>query len=636
MPEHTIKAKYGIDTKDAKDALDDIKKHAERHGRDMGGGGIGKLFALEPLGVRRGAHALEGLAEGFTNVAGEGRDALAAVTQFGRALSVGFGAGLAIGGAGVLANRFVEINTEATNLEQTIAGLSHRGATSGRFEGMDHMRDVLTESAKQADALRGKLAGFGGETIGGKAVGSFSATMEAVFRGMTPGGLREELGRQIKELNETASGQVTKMAEKSNQLAKIEETRFRIGEKEAVALAEQVKHDEALGTLSELTNKTKKQNLALTDEENRRNAEAVKQNDIAAAAIDREYNAKQKSLTVSEKMANRQREISNLQTMGLTRQEMSVRAAREGVDIAAERQSLAEIELETAKKQVEAAQEQGTEAKRAAAERLSRAQAGVIGARAGVTNAAAAAASVEEGRLLEKGREEEMSPQEKSAQYNQRIKQMEGLRHAFAREGKNTDLIDAPKYGEAEYDPLARYRSARTQEMQQQEQARLLQEKAQRQAQEQSQAESEKKDVEQRGLVSRYAAGHDMTNVSPEAAAQVQRNIEANEAHQRAMREAQSGTPAPSGEYRTEKGGEWHNIEQENAVGVPDYEAMNRPFIPNNAKAIESRTDELIKTKHLQPSQAAAQAQAEADAGKPMTKADLESVMQQYWGKGGE
>lgn len=645
MPENTIKATYELDTTKAKQSLDDIERHAQRHSQRMGGGGSGPR--RPPSGPGGGGGGGGG---GDGGIAG----AVALGTLTGNA---------AVKLATDLGNRFVEVNTQAAELQTRIAGLIAQGSGSGHFQGIEEMRQSLSESAKEADQLRAKLAGFGGEGIGGKAVGSFAATMEALFRGMTPGKLREEMGKQIEELNKSASEQISKMATKSHELAKVEEERFRIGEREAGLRAMQIKSDEVIGTLAAEQSKTHKDNTSAIQEEKSAEEERVKQFLIGQNAADREAASRLRGSEIATKMAQRQKEITGLQLQGLTREQLSVATARQNVDVSQERLSLAENELKAAREQVEAAQEQGREEKRIAQERLQRATTGVEAAKGGIQGAAAGAAGAEEERLLRKGAEEEMSPAEKNAQYQKRVKQAEGLRHAFAREGKNTDLIDMPKYGEAEYDPLAKFRAVRGQEIEQQALQKAAQEKAQQQQQEQQAIQQQAREQENAGLLKR--GGGSQVGVMDSSIIESQRTKERGEALQKPdsweidpttggqRRVAGGGTdqgmPAgPAGEMRADKNGEWIPADQGRGpqepvkpwtpgVIPPQY---NQPSAtpsslpsPQSSGSIEERTDQLIKQKHLQPSQAKEQAQKEAADSKPISKADLEQVMQRYWGK---
>jgi len=633
MAEHTIKAKYGLDTKEAKDALDDIKRHAERHGREAGG--LGKLFALEPLGIRRGTHALEGLAEGFTNVAGEGRDALSAVTNFGRSLSLGIGAGLAIGVVGELAQKFLEARKEMLEFEGAIDHIRTSSLSSGQFQPLGEIKSNIGEASKAVDEIDSKLRNLKFDP---------TAQITAMMHGFkTVTEYRNYLLNERRDLTASIFRDIDKEAEKMRQLNSIEEARFRVSEHEARVQQEQIRHEEKLGELSAEDKQKGVVNKAARDKENAAHAQIMQREDEVYQATLRESAARIKASEITEKMAGKQREIANLQTLGLTKQQQSVATARAGVDVAGEKQQLAENELEAAQKQVDASRNLNEEEKARAQERLNRARAGVEGAKAGVTNAASAAASTEEGIQLEKGREEEMSPEEKRNQYNQRIKQREGLIRSFARQGLNTDLIDAPKYGESEYDPLARFRAAREQEMEQQEQQKLAQEKAQQQAQEQQQEQDKRASEEQSGLISRYAQGHDMTGVDPAKAAEIQRGIEASERQNQAIdetnkadvdREEMFSHSSARDKLPQDDSGLAHQGSKAPWVKSKDFQDRWPGTFPtpNTAQGIEQRADQLVRQKHIQPSEAKAQAEAEAAANKPISRADLEQVMQRYWG----
>lgn len=431
---NTIRGTVGMDTRPAKESLNDL----ERFGKGFGER-FSKVFALEPLGVRRGAHALAGLAEGIADVGTTSEGTLRAVSNLGRSFSVGLGGAVAVGAVAALAKRMVDVNEAATAIQTNITNLTTKGLQTAKFEALDEMRENLTESSKQADELRMKLRIWSAGGTGG--LGFIANLTEAAFQGKMPGTLRRETSEQIAALNKNAGDQIGKIAEKNLEIAKVEETRFRVGEKESALLAEDIKNRETLGKLSEEETLTHTRNNSALAEEGRRHNEAVKQIELKDHAIQRE-------MQLNTHNAEVQLRIANLSRQGLTRDEQSVALAREKL-------SLAQQELAAAKDQAEEAKLQGREEQQRAAARLTRAQAGVIGAGAGVAEATV-------GRIERQGAEEAMSPQEKNAQYAQRVNQMQGLRQAAVRAGLRADLIPPPRFGEAEYDPTAALRSALT------------------------------------------------------------------------------------------------------------------------------------------------------------------------------
>ena len=427
---NVIRGRVGLDTKDAKESLNDL----EKHGRDFGHK-FSSLFKLEPAGERRGGHALSRLVEGMTELGTSSQGAFSAVSNLGRALSVGIGAGVGIGAVTAFSQKFIEVNEEAVKLQSTIANLGARGAQSGAFEGLDHMRETLHQSTDAADQLRLKLTTFNK----GGALGNLAREIEAMFQGKSGEALGKDIEEQIGSLNKTAGDQLGKIAAKNAEISKIEETRFHTSEHQADLMAEELKNRETLGMLSEEETLTHTRNQSALTEENRRHEEAKKILEIKGQDMQRE-------LDLSSATAQAQLRIANITKQGLTHEQQSLAVAKEKV-------SLAKQELEAAQQAVEAAQDKSEEEKQRANTRLARAQAGVAGA---ATGAAEAAGS----QLEREGAEEAMSPEEKQKQYAQRVRQAEGIRHAAARRGIRSDIIRMPKYGEADYDPTADYRSA--------------------------------------------------------------------------------------------------------------------------------------------------------------------------------
>lgn len=468
MPDHTIRGTFGLDTKPAKESLDDLKRYAERHAGEIkkavagaaGGGGAAPSGPNAPRGGGPGG--------GGSMPPEDLRGAIASGTIAGN----GF-----VKVVQAIADRFVEVNEEAVRLEQNIAKITHGGATSGRFETLDKMKETIEAASKQSDELRNKLLKFGGENIGGKVLGSIAATSEAAFRGMTPGALRKEIAGQQQELNKTGGDQLDKMAQKSREIAGIDEARFHVSQREAELRAESLKHDETQGKLAALTAQTGKQNLALTDEENRRHEEAVKQIGITNDGLDREAETRQKNANISEREAITQRGIAETQTRGLTVQQTELVVSKAQVELARLRKQSAESELSAAKAQVEEAEKKGSvEAKREAQERVTRAQAGVASAEGGVASAAGKAAQTEASALEANAAEYNMTPAQKGAQYSQRREQY--LNQRRYAEATGTPMPTAPVMGATEYDPMRGFKAARAAQIQEQSKAESQQQEA--------------------------------------------------------------------------------------------------------------------------------------------------------------
>jgi hypothetical protein len=618
----TIVATLGLTTKGAQQSLQQglqqITNQAKAHQSQFS-----KLFALEPLGERRGQHALSRLAEGLSNVGQQGTDALTAVTAFGRSLSLGLGIGTLIATVGVLAQRFVEAQEEAIKLDESIHKIGITANQSGEFqtagqiqsdlteaggkrqEVTKEMRDIIARQQMSGGGIKGFLGGLFGYAI--------TNPMQALLHGhTTTAGYYKELGQAKGETDKPTEQQLTKLAEKNREIASIEELRFRVGEKASKLKEEEIKHNEKLGELAALTAATGKQNLDLTDEENRRHEEANKQIEITQAGIDRENESRLKGAQISTKMATSQKEIANLQLQGLTHQKQSELSARASVGIAGERLSLAENELEAARKEVEASQELGREEKQRAQERLERAKAGVEQAKGGIVGAAGGAAESEEQRILQGGEFENMSPQEKMRTYQQRTKQVEGLRKYFARKHLNPNLINTPQYGEADFDILAPFRSARTSEMAQQVQEAQQRENAGKQTEEQN----KKREQYRSGLLERYAKGHNMTGVNSGLAVQQQEQLE------RFMNAEGSQNfgmmPKAGGEFRADKYGEWIPAREDR--GGPD-----KSYTPTPAE--EYKYPKPKPTELPSPPQAS----AGGNTG-PITMAQMDLLLQKYIG----
>jgi hypothetical protein len=179
----------------------------------------------------------------------------------------------------------------------------------------------------------------------------------------------------------------------------------------------------------------------------------------------REFQSQMIAGQYSQQQAQIQGRMVDIQNSALSTNEKQVAIARERVALAESVVQAAQAEVRAAQDQVEAAKSLGEEEQRIAALRLQSAQTRETQARTAGREAAGGVAEQRATQLEAAGREEEMSPQEKWAQYFQRIKQYEGLKAAAAREREGSSrLIEPPKYGEAEYDPLKRYKAAAAQE----------------------------------------------------------------------------------------------------------------------------------------------------------------------------
>jgi hypothetical protein len=449
MAEHTIKFTIGADAKPAEKELHDIENRVKAF-QDRSAA----IFGREPVGVRRGARAFEELAKGITSIGDESTASIQAVTSFGRALSVGIVGSAAIGITGMLASKYVQVREEITKADQAQHQLNLEASRGGYGESVQTLTDnwkQASDKAKQYHEMNARFAGPGGYVeLMGQAFKENAGEEET----------RLKYIRMENEANADASGYIDKLAAKNREIAQVQETRFRVGEKEAALQQLSIEHEQKLGEYAKMSGATAGQKTAMIQQENEAAKQAVARTNEQIKLDAKDFAMRQQSLQMSTAEATMQANIAKIGTQGLTHQEKSLAMSRAGVTLAQERLSIAQQELQNAQDYEQSVSDINIEEKRRAAERVERARAGVAAAAGGLTAAQAQAGEVAGAALERAGAEEEMTPQQKQAQYQQRTRQYEGLRHAMARQGLNTDLLDPPKFGEAEYDPTARYRAA--------------------------------------------------------------------------------------------------------------------------------------------------------------------------------
>lgn len=546
MAEHTIKSTFGIDTKPAEDGLRDIENKANR-----AAGTLGNLFAREPLGVRRGARAFEQLARGIAAIGDESTTAIGAITSFGRSLSVGIAGGAAIAGVGLLAERFLAVNEAALKMQESVQDIAAAGSTmASGFQPMEKLQSTFSQATAKSKELYEQIAKF----EKGGVIGRAALISEATQRGMLPATLLQTLHAQMGEADKAASEALEGQVKKTKDLYDVEYKRLYVSQEAGELTQEEIRHKEALAVASSEEAQKKGISHELTDQENRLN-------ELNTQHIKEAGQLRTMELNQAVKLAGATRELAEIAVSGLTTQEQQAAAARENLEIAGQ-------QLQYAKERYEIEKNLGAEAERQAAARVQAAQAGATRAAAGVGAQAGA-------ELERAGAEEAMTPSEKQAQYQQRMKQFYGLRQAAARRGINTELISSPQYGEAEYDPTAAYR----------------------------------------GAVGREAEARTREAASPYA------GLTMREILQRMPRPQLPAQPPPEvrpGYTRNVNTGEWIPLGPMGPGGVPQPGAA--PNVPTGFPPGGVRPGENVPTKEeMKPENA------------PLTAADMENIASRYW-----
>jgi hypothetical protein len=433
----TIHYSTSLDGKPVKEGLEDLSRHAQRHAQ-----GFSKLFALEPLGERRGARAITALAEGLTATGDSARGAVEGVTAFGRALSVGIVGGAVIGAITTIVERFADAHEEALKLETAIGAVRTESSKAGGFEGIDKMRSNFEQSIKLADDLHAKIAGYSttSGSVAGNVAGGVALLRDAALHGQTPGAYKSGLTEDREKALQSAREEISKIADKTSETAKIEHDRFNVSERQAQLDQEEIRHKETAAILSEQIAQTDERGqakvLAGQRAEDKLHGDILEKVTKTQDAVDREAQLHQSNAQI-------QLRIANLSKEGLTRDQLSIALAKERV-------AAAQNELLAAQDQVEATKDLSEEQKAAAQVRLTHAQAGAATAQAGVAEARGS-------QLEDYTQEEQIDP---AQQLRQRQAQYQAAQRAASRLGYASGMVEAPEFRNPEYDPFRRIKAA--------------------------------------------------------------------------------------------------------------------------------------------------------------------------------
>lgn len=475
----TITATMGMNTQPAVQALQQLPQHvknalnqATTHTKQFSSD-FTELFKM-PLGERRAHRAFESLSRGLLDVGQNSESAIRSVGNFGRAISTGLAGGAIIGGVTLLAEEFVKLNEEALKTEETIHKIVSTAAQTGGFRPLEEMKSSFGEATQQSQMLYEQIV----KIRSTKGLGIIGADLTAMLKGFMPdlkgfllGGPTSARAKEaafVEEQRQTLlkaqSDTISEMAKKEREVSQVEEIRYRVGERAAQAAAEELKHKEILHQVESAAAKSGVQKSEEAAAENQRFAQVTRRNQEQAAAEERTFQGRLKQGRLAAREIADEGRLANIQNSALTAEEKALEVARERSEISVDRIESARAEVDAAEEELAVAKNIGVEEERKARLRLQSAQNAEAEARNVAKGAAAGVADVRANQLLAAGREEEMSPQEKYAQLQQRHKQYEGLMRAAARQGIRGDLIEPPEYGEAGYDPLRKFKAAAAQE----------------------------------------------------------------------------------------------------------------------------------------------------------------------------
>jgi hypothetical protein len=319
MGEHTIKGTFGIDTKPAKESVDDLKRHVEQRSREIKG--------LISGGAGAGGAAPGGNGAGPTRPAsGGGGSAISSAAG----AAIGFIGGITalvgseiIAKIGQVASRFQEARKEAEELETRIHGVSLAANKSGGFQGIEEIRSDLGKAVQEADDLHKQLAEY---KVPGNVAGKLKLAAEAALHGQTPGGYQSGLEEKERAARKAASEDVTKIADKMAETNQIEHERFSVSEQQAAITQEEVRHKEALNMLAAEASRTGRQNLDATNRENQLSQERIRDLTVVRNAAQADLNLQEQRSQVANRNLSPQREA-----IELAHQELQ--AARENLAI---------------------------------------------------------------------------------------------------------------------------------------------------------------------------------------------------------------------------------------------------------------------------------------------------------------
>jgi len=461
----TIKARMTLDTKGVGEGADDAKKKVSDLGKSLA-----DLFGREPVGERRFRGVITSTIRDLAGMQGGAQGAAQAVGTLFERLSLGTGIGAVLAAAGtamvVLVRHGEELRKVTSESSKEMQRLGREAKTATEAEGFDALANKAQRFHKEQRKARDEEAKdreHHGRRIASLAAREAFAHPLELF----------ETGKRREEAEKTLAQHKKADQEATAQLGRLQELAV-ASAREQVDLAQSqltgTKEDVELHKLRLETLQREKaiQTSALTDEQRTQATGALQkeielrkelihahqeQEDVAVAGQLKQSELQIESAALDERRAA-------LQASALTQQQKSLAMSHESVEAAKEEQAAAEERVRQAQEQLRIAQDLSQEERDRAQAELQSAEAGAMKARAGVIQAGAAAGEAAGAELERAGAEEEMSPKEKMQQYQERYKKFEGLRRAAARRRLRPDLIEAPEYGEAEYDPTRRYKAA--------------------------------------------------------------------------------------------------------------------------------------------------------------------------------
>jgi hypothetical protein len=423
-----------VGTKDAKDALDDLSRHARKSSE-----GVASLFKQEPMGERRMRGTLESVTRMLTDTGTAGEKAAGAIELLASRLSLGAGVGAGIAIAAVGVNRLAQYGEDLRKRYSEIGKEAHQAGREARLTDAAEGLDAVTEKAIKArhrireasDEVRKSVRQSFVREAAENTAAAFSHPIQALKNIFEIGGEEQPGAKRRRERLETGSKAQREAQQQLSQYSKQRE--------EALGLEVDLEDKLLHGSEEEIANEKILTSARLEQMkiESLRLPNEAKLNQLLQQKVARQLelsHREQQSRNAELESALR---LGQIESSNLTTREKSVAAAYEGLRAAKEQEALA--------------QSRGPEAR--------------AEARIKTVEAARGAVSAEEAVLVKEGEEEAMTPKEQQSQYQQRLRQMEGLRHAFARRGIRSDLIPPPKLGEAEYDPLAQWRGMRQREL---------------------------------------------------------------------------------------------------------------------------------------------------------------------------
>lgn len=575
----TIKATYGLDTKPVKEGLDDVKRLAEKHAKDVSkiddeasrhrkvnwqrvleetasmpkpksvphyrplsewelalnrikqkasevGTGVREALQqkvrAEATGmIGRGAVGEIASAATIGGAVGAGAVAVAEAISAGLEKAAGYGS--------ELKQRYSDLNKEAHQLDRTARlsgasdGLSEltKNATEAR-RGLRHINDE-SEKAEKHPWLR-TVARTAGEvfTQPGRvlsAIGGNKKAQEDVFGNIAPGPDQHLKGRAQTDLSKADQDRV-KSAE---QLVHLQELELSGSQREIRDAKIDIEYEQEKKVIQSFRSKNQ---------------------DELLAKIERERQLK-KSITDSDEKARSSQLSSEIRLAQITNEQAG--SLQKNVDLARERANEAIT-------QEKVASGRGPEEQAAA--------------RAGTIRAAGGQAEAESKQFEAGADEYNMTQAQKAAQYSQRLEQFRNL-DRYARLRHEGGIVK-PEYGAVEYDPMAGRKAARAQEIAEQGQ--------QAAQQQQSAQETEKRKVVEREQAGKAAAGLGVDisnpNVDISKLAEIQRSKEAA-----AGQQAQGHSEEPGG-YIKDKG-MWHSLNPVDSGATPQF---------NNSPMTDPRT----------------------------------------------